>query len=374
MFDDHDVVHNAFWKSLQASFDANDPRAKATGPHRYPTDLNSESDLNAFLRSVLRQERTVFNEDNPVLSLVIRHPSIIPVRVDLVHASPQTGQRTVATFSSLQPALPNTSLPRLVADHMLSQQMADFLMRVICADANVYVGGSTGIGKTTFLRALLIAAYKDLDARLLTIESFAELANNAYHEALPLATSLIQDDANSMEKMIRASLRMRPERIVVGEVRNTQGAYALGEVPLATTYHHKTPRQGVIAVDEMELTTGVAVAVNSVVVLIEKNLAGTRYVRGIYQICMSETGLGKYANPLFECTDPEGLVFEQVGLATRSFRRKFETDKASQHPPVTSTTENLDRSPSRTVDVTPEEAQEMLDALEVLQKFFRRLL
>lgn len=380
MFDDHAVVHNPFWKSLQGRFDINDPRSNESGVQRYDTDLDDATDINAFIKALLRFESIILDASNPTLSMVIKHPSVLPIRVDVIHESMLSSRRTKIVFQPLEPSPLNTSLNHLISRRMLSQEMADFLTRITKSGADIYVAGATGSGKTTFLRSVLMEAYQNSGKNVIAIEEFIELANIEYRAALPNALVMIESPSHTLRSLLAVSMRMRPDRIVVGELRDSvQSHYAgvLGNCPIAATYHTSRSND-TIDLDYLEGTLGGEIPENGVVVTLSTNSVGVRYVSGIYQIAPNENGDGQFARPLFSCTDSDLLTFEKVGLATRTFRRQFDLEAVSEPDPmiqaVSDTLSMAQENMGRMIQVTPEEAQEMLTALEILQKFFRRLI
>ena len=127
------------------------------------------------------------------------------------------------------------TIERLIAYGSLTQPIADFLETLVKAKYNIFICGGTGSGKTTFLNAL--SNYIPKDERIITIEDSAELQI----ENVPNLVSLETRNANSagagaitIRDLIKSSLRMRPERIIVGEVR---GAEALDMLQAMNTGH-----------------------------------------------------------------------------------------------------------------------------------------
>lgn len=112
------------------------------------------------------------------------------------------------------------TMEKLIEIGSLTQEAADFLKMAVKSKYNIFISGGTGSGKTTFLNAL--SEFIDNDERVITIEDAAELQINHVKNLVRLEAR----DANiegknevSIRNLIRASLRMRPDRIIVGEVR-----------------------------------------------------------------------------------------------------------------------------------------------------------
>ena len=127
------------------------------------------------------------------------------------------------------------TIHKLIEYGSLTPEVAEFLETLVKARYNIFVSGGTGSGKTTFLNAL--SNYIPKDERIITIEDSAELQI----ENVPNLVSLETRNANSagagaitIRDLIKSSLRMRPERIIVGEVR---GAEALDMLQAMNTGH-----------------------------------------------------------------------------------------------------------------------------------------
>lgn len=114
-------------------------------------------------------------------------------------------------------------LEDLVTNHTLSQEAADFLSACIKAKSNIFISGSTGSGKTTLLNAL--AGQIPVEERLITIEDARELNFGSRKNWIALearSPSIKGQGGVDIRDLIRTSLRMRPDRIIVGEVRGKE--------------------------------------------------------------------------------------------------------------------------------------------------------
>ena len=115
------------------------------------------------------------------------------------------------------------TMDRLIALKSLPVECADFLKALIQARYSIVVGGGTGSGKTTFLGAL--SEYIPKDERLITIEDNAELKICGIENIVRLEAKMSNTDgtaAVSIRDLIRSALRMRPDRIIIGEVRGAE--------------------------------------------------------------------------------------------------------------------------------------------------------
>jgi pilus assembly protein CpaF len=143
----------------------------------------------------------------------------------------------------------------------LSTETVEFLQRCVIAQLNILISGGTGSGKTTLLNALSTAV-PDSD-RIVTIEDAAELRLNQRHvlrlEARP--KNIEGEGEISIRELVKNSLRMRPDRIIVGEVRGPEAldmlqAMNTGHDGSLSTVHANTPRDALARVETMVLMAG----------------------------------------------------------------------------------------------------------------------
>lgn len=127
------------------------------------------------------------------------------------------------------------TMERLIQYGSLTQEIADVLELLVKAKYNIFISGGTGSGKTTFLNAL--SNYIPKDERIITIEDSAELQITGIENLVSLETRNANTSGAgqiTIQDLIKSSLRMRPERIVVGEVR---GGEALDMLQAMNTGH-----------------------------------------------------------------------------------------------------------------------------------------
>ena len=126
-------------------------------------------------------------------------------------------------------------MERMISTETITREAADLLRRLVCAGYNIFISGGTSSGKSTFLNAL--SAYIPSDERVITIEDSAELKIRHVRNLVSLETRDMNAEGDgeiNMSMLIKASLRMRPDRIIVGEVR---GAEALDMLSAMNTGH-----------------------------------------------------------------------------------------------------------------------------------------
>lgn len=136
---------------------------------------------------------------------------------------------TAPCFAIRKPAVKVHRLTDYIADGMLAPVQADVLRRAVVDRKNILIAGGTSSGKTTFANALL-AEMAGLDERIILIEDIREL-QCAAADTVPLRT---RPGVVGMAELVRSTLRLRPDRIVVGEVR---GAEALDMLKAWNTGH-----------------------------------------------------------------------------------------------------------------------------------------
>lgn len=151
------------------------------------------------------------------------------------------------------------TMEKLIETGLLTQEAADFLKMAVKSKYNIFISGGTGSGKTTFLNAL--SEFIDNDERVITIEDAAELQINHVKNLVRLEAR----DANiegknevTIRNLIRASLRMRPDRIIVGEVRGKETldmvqAMSTGHDGSLSTGHGNSPKDMMTRLETMIL-------------------------------------------------------------------------------------------------------------------------
>jgi pilus assembly protein CpaF len=153
------------------------------------------------------------------------------------------------------------SIDQLVGFGSLTQNMAEFLKACVLAHLNIVISGGTGSGKTTLLNVL--SGFIPEHERIVTIEDAAELQLQQDH-VLRMETKVPNTDgrgAVTIRDLVRNSLRMRPDRIVVGECRGGEAldmlqAMNTGHDGSLTTLHANTPRDALSRLETMVLMSG----------------------------------------------------------------------------------------------------------------------
>lgn len=159
-------------------------------------------------------------------------------------------------------------MDRLVALGSVPQNVAAVLKAVVAARRNVLISGGTGSGKTTLLNAM--SAYIDEAERIVTIEDSAELQLQQAHVArLETRPANIEGNGEVTQRdLVKNALRMRPDRIIVGEVRAGEAfdmlqAMNTGHDGSMTTVHANTPRDALSRIEQMIGMSGIDISPRS---------------------------------------------------------------------------------------------------------------
>ncbi len=161
------------------------------------------------------------------------------------------------------------SMERLVASDSISREMGDLLVAAVAGRITILVSGGTGSGKTTMLNAL--SSFISHDERLITIEDAAELQLQQPHvgrmETRP--PNLEGRGEIRQRELVKNALRMRPDRIIVGECRGEEAfdmlqAMNTGHEGSMTTIHANTPRDSIARIEQMIGMAGYPMTIQSI--------------------------------------------------------------------------------------------------------------
>ena len=183
---------------------------------RWEKTFTSGEKLEDVIQQIVGKCNRVVNESVPIVDARLENGA----RVNAV-VYPVALNGPILTIRRF-PDQPIT-MDRLIALKSLPAECADFLKALVKARYSIVIGGGTGSGKTTFLGAL--SEYIPKDERLITIEDNAELKICGIENLVRLEAKMSNTDgraAVSIRDLIRSALRMRPDRIVIGEVRGAE--------------------------------------------------------------------------------------------------------------------------------------------------------
>ncbi len=197
----------------------------------------------------------------------------------------------------------NLSLAHLVERQAMSEAMERLLCRAMEARLNVVVSGGTGAGKTTLLNAL--SRHISHKERVVTIEDAAELQLQQPH-VVRLETRPVSAEGTGkvdQRDLVRNSLRMRPDRIILGEVRGGESfdmlqAMNTGHDGSLCTVHANNPRDAVMRLENMVMMAGMPLPVDAIrrqiasavdlIVQVERQRDGSRRLVSITEVCGME--------------------------------------------------------------------------------------
>lgn len=237
--------------------------------------------VNAFDKIFIEQKGKLtltkykFRNNEQVVQVIKRIVSPLGRRIDesvpLVDARLKDGSRVNAIIAPLAVSGPTLTIRRFSQkpfgpeDYFrfgtISRECMDFLEKCVRIRKNIIVCGGTGTGKTTFLNAL--SGYISHNERIITVEDTAELRLQQPHwvslESRP--PNVEGKGAITIQDLVKNCLRMRPDRIVVGECRGGEAldmlqAMNTGHEGSLTTIHANTPRDGLSRLEAMCMQTG----------------------------------------------------------------------------------------------------------------------
>jgi pilus assembly protein CpaF len=236
--------------------------------------VNSARDIFIERKGKLSRVSAQFRNDGHLLAVIDRIVSRIGRRVDesspMVDARLPDGSRVNAIIPPLALDGPVLSIRRfgadltveqLIANGALTMEMLQLLAGCVKARLNVLISGGTGSGKTTLLNAL--SSFIPADERVVTIEDAAELRLQQEH-VVRLETRPPNSEGRGevvARDLVKNALRMRPDRIIVGEVRGAETldmlqAMNTGHEGSLTTVHANSPRDALARLETMILMAG----------------------------------------------------------------------------------------------------------------------
>ncbi len=243
------------------------------GPDRVYIERRGRIELSGMKFANAHQLRLVIER---IVAPLGRH---IDEAVPMVDARLPDGSRVNATIEPLSIDYPTITIRRFAKDRLrtedliakgsLTPEIADLLRASVEARLNIVISGGTGSGKTTLLNVL--SGYIPSTERIITIEDAAELQLHQDHvvrmEARP--ANVEGRGAIPIRELVRNSLRMRPDRIVVGECRGGEAldmlqAMNTGHDGSLTTVHANTPRDCLSRIETMVLMAGFEIPVKAI--------------------------------------------------------------------------------------------------------------
>ena len=282
--------------------------------------VNGKNSVFIERRGVLKKVDTAFRDDRHLMQIIDRIVSRVGRRVDesspMVDARLPDGSRVNAIIPPLALDGPALSIRRfgtgpiasnqLVELKSISPEMMEMLAAAVRARISILISGGTGAGKTTFLN--ILSQYVPRNERIVTIEDAAEL-QLALENLVRLETrppNVEGQGAIRQRQLLINSLRMRPDRIIIGEVRGEEAfdmlqAMNTGHEGSMTTIHANTPRDALTRLESMVAMSNLNLPEKSVrqqiasaiaiVVQVSRMSDGTRKVVSISEITGMEENI-----------------------------------------------------------------------------------
>jgi len=219
---------------------------------KWEKEFQSKEKLEDIAQKIAGKSNRIVNESTPIVDTRLGDGS----RVNIV-LSPVAIEGPVITIRKFY-KMPIT-IDKLIELKSITKNVAIFLENVVKAKYNIFVSGGTGSGKTTFLNAL--SNFIPNDERVITIEDSAELQINGVTNLVRLEArnaNVEGSNAITIRELIRSSLRMRPDRILVGEVRGEEAidmlqAMNTGHDGSLSTGHSNSPKDMLSRLETMVL-------------------------------------------------------------------------------------------------------------------------
>ena len=299
--------------------------------------FKDDEELRNVIKLIVGRAGREVSQADPIVDT--RLPDGSRVNVVLAPIALDGSTMTIRKFS----AEPMT-MERLIGYGSVTPEIAAFLEKLVRARYNIFISGGTGSGKTTFLNAL--SNFIPSDERVITIEDSAELNISGVPNLVRLETrnaTASSDKEINMQSLIKSSLRMRPDRIVVGEVR---GAEALDMLQAMNTGHdgslstgHANTAEDMLSRLETMVLRGAAdlplkavrkqiTSAIDIIIHLSRLRDHSRKTVTIAEILGLDKDDNYIINPLFEFKEDETSTVQKVsGQLKRSDRKMEKTDK-----------------------------------------------
>lgn len=283
--------------------------------HRYPGHFSDNEKLYQVIQQVASGANRMVNERNPIVDARLNDGS--RVNIILPPISIDGATMTIRKFAK-EPM----TLAWLCGREAFSEEIAKFLKILVRARYNIFISGGTGSGKTTLLNGMSNCIPKD--ERIITIEDSAELKLNGIDNLVRLEmrnANAAGENQVDMKELIKAALRSRPDRIIVGEVRGEEALSMLnamntGHDGSISTGHANSCKDMLKRIETMvlmgvdmpvEAIRGQMASAIDVIIHLGRSFDGSRKLMEISEItgmAASQVAL----HPLFEMSEDDELT------------------------------------------------------------------
>ncbi|MEE1086880.1 MAG: CpaF family protein [Schaedlerella sp.] len=293
----------------------------------------SEEKLEDVIQQIVSRTNRYVNELSPIADARLEDGS----RVNVV-LKPVALNGPILTIRKFPKE--KVTMEQLIEWGSLSEEAAEFLKMLVKAKYNIFVSGGTGAGKTTFLNAL--SDYIPKDERIITIEDNAELQLRKIENLVRLearGANLEGEGAVTIRDLIKSALRMRPDRIIVGEVRGEEtvdmigtmlnghsGSMSTGHANNTTDMLHRLETMMMMGIDLplVAIQRQVASALD-IIIHLGRLRDKSRRVLEIVEVLGYENGKIQ-TRPLFQFQE-EGVKDEKISGRLVKAEELFATDK-----------------------------------------------
>ncbi len=279
--------------------------------------FESREKLEDVIQQIVSRSNRQVNESIPIVDARLKDGSRVNVVLDPVALNGPI--LTIRKFP--EEAI---TMEDLIRWESISQEAAEYLKVLVKAGYNIFISGATSTGKTTFLNVL--ADYIPKTERVITIEDSAELQIHGIENLVRMEVRQADGDGVSnvtLRDLIRTSLRMRPDRIIVGEVRGEEALDMIqsmntGHDGSLSTGHANSPQDMLSRLETMALFASdipiqairkqIASSID-IIVQLERLRDRSRRVTAIAEVldCTEDTYI---LNPIFEFHEQDNLVME----------------------------------------------------------------
>lgn len=226
-------------------------------------EFSSEEKLSDVIQQIVSVNNKVVNESSPIVDTRLEDGS----RVNII-LPPIAVDHSVLSIRRF-PKEP-INMDKLLSLGSISSEVVEFLKKLVISRYNIFISGGTGSGKTTFLNAL--TEFIPKDERIITIEDSAELQIMGVDNLVRLESRSANLEGNlavPIRELVRAALRQRPDRIVVGECRGEEALEVLqacntGHDGSLSTGHANSAKDMLSRLETMVLMSGMELPVSAI--------------------------------------------------------------------------------------------------------------
>lgn len=254
-----------------------------------------DEEIEGFCQDIAQFNRKTFNAENPIMDGNLTDGS----RINLIHKDYTNAHHAITIRKYLKNIRTFTDAPGIFG---LSPEWVSFLQLLMKARMNVVVSGGTGVGKTTLLNLLLQEI--DPKERVITIEDTRELQfNNPNTVRLEARPASVTSQGLTIRDLLKNTLRMRPDRIIVGEVRGGEvfdllQAMNTGHEGSMTSVHANSPGETLLRLENLYMLAGYDLPLKALryqissavdyIIQIRRNKNGERVVQQVTEIAGME--------------------------------------------------------------------------------------